>query len=102
MYTHGFDSPIALTEHFGDHGLEFSATDEQHYLMLAITFAGVTASLWGSRMYQAIRRFSAIQSEYRRIRVLSASRFIRTYFKPDPLRQGAGSNLQYFLENRAR
>ena len=103
MYTNGFDNSIALTKHFGDHGLEFSATDGQQYLMLADHFCGVSPVPPGVR--ECVRRSGDVvryNPSTEEFAVLSASRFIRTYFKPDPARHGAGTNLQYFIENCAR
>lgn len=99
MFTNGFISDSELTDHFDKHWREFGnpSLDEDGYLAMADQFLGegrcgtiVTVRCRGGDTI----RYDPKTQEFG---ILSAERYIRTYYLPDPAKHRKGSNYEYFL-----
>lgn len=87
-------------QHFGNHGVEFGASDEFHYERMADAF------ITGPKQHNTLEckrprendiiRYNFMSNEFG---VLSYDGYIRTYFKPDPLGHHLPRNLDYYLVN---
>lgn len=103
--------PYLLSDHFDRHGHQFAAVTEEEYEALAVVF--ITKILPGSpvkcracptcsclaygAIHECVVRGDRIRFDTRtqEFGVLSASGFIRTYYKPDPNWTGV-SGINYF------
>jgi pyocin large subunit-like protein len=98
-YTRGFKDFADLMDHYQSHVSEFGvkAMGPTEYQELADAFLGGPTSAGvhehtrskGDRL-----RFNPVTNEFG---VLSASGFIRTYYKPDPIEHGEATNMDYYL-----
>jgi filamentous hemagglutinin len=104
VYTLGFATPLDLTEHFGDHAMDFGVTSEVDYQRLADEFCGLmprpTNVLECTRKKSGdIVRYNPVTNEFG---VMTRNGVIKTYYKPDIAIHGLSSNTDYFRANCLR
>lgn len=83
----GFSDPTSLTIHFGEHGQDFSATDEADYLAQAKAFLEVPLTATGTTV-EGVRAVSGeivrYDSATEAFAVVKADGTIKTFYKPTP------------------
>lgn len=96
-YTNGFYSKYLRDQHFDDHGADFGAKDEEEYERMADEFLGGPLK---SSTLECIRASSndLIRYDYRteEFGILSADRYIKTYYIPKPSLHRKRTNKTYF------
>lgn len=93
-FTLGFRDRVDLIEHFDRHAMDFGATTEEEYELLADYFLGAprTAGMYECfRRNGAMVRYDILTDEFG---VLAADNYIQSYYHPQG--HNCASNLDYF------
>jgi pyocin large subunit-like protein len=102
QFTRGFRSLLHRSDHFAAHGARLGVTSEQEYETLADAIFGPPSP----DVRQFVRSWNNDLERYDESRevfaILDRDRFIKTCYRPDPLIHGAATNLDYYLEEKAK
>lgn len=101
LLTRGFRTAQQRLQHFGDHGTDFGAANENDYESLADAFLGTPQPPRNTLQSRRPRendliRYNPLTNEFG---ILSFDGFIRTYYRPDTAQHLLPRNLDYYFAN---